>query len=357
MSRFWILLFVLCFGCTKEIDNCLSDYQVDLCGDELTYLNLAYPNNFPDLITPFNNPTTAQGVNLGRHLFYDPILSSDGTVSCASCHHQSSAFADPSQYSTGVNNAVGERNAPTIINPGLQVFFDWDGKSNSLESQASRPIFNEIELHNQNWSDLILRLESSDLYETLFCEAFGDSDIDSAKVIMALSQFQRTLISVNSKFDKFLRGEIMLTTSELNGFDIYNTERGDCFHCHPIGLFTNNNFHNNGLDNEFQDYGRFNITQNINDMGSFKSPTLRNIEYSAPYMHDGRFLTLDDVIEHYNSGGQDSPSVDPLMKYVGVGLFLTDQEKADLKAFLLTLSDPEFINNPDFSNPFNTQIQ
>lgn len=341
---FFIILSIIITSCEK--------YEQDCCGTP-TSINLSYPASFPNPYNPLDNPLSEEGVNLGRHLFYDPILSSDNTVSCASCHKQENAFGDNTQYSFGVNQSLGERNASTIINTAFQSHFDWDGKSESLENQAERPIFNSIELHNNNWSEVINRLQKSNIYPALFCDAFGDEIIDSIKVLNAIAQFERTLISIDSKFDQWLRGEVAFTESEIDGFNIYSTERGDCFHCHPIGLFTDNSFHNNGLDAEFTDLGRYNVTGNPLDQGSFKSPTLRNIEYSAPYMHDGRFGTLDDVIDFYNFGGYDSPTVDPLMKYIGVGLLLTSQEKINLKAFLLTLSDESFINNENLSNPFN----
>ncbi len=346
------LLIIIISSCEKYESNCNDNPSI--CEDNLgpTTVNLSFPSSFPSPNTPTYNPITEEGVNLGRHLFYDPILSSDNTISCASCHKQESAFGDNSQYSFGVNQAIGDRHAPTIVNVAFQNNFDWDGKSSTLEEQAARPIFNEIELHNNNWIDVINRLKLSEIYPDLFCLAFGTEDIDSLHIVMAISQFERSLVSYNSRFDQWLNGQIMFTEEEIDGFNIYATERGDCFHCHPIGLFTDDQFHNNGLDSEFSDLGRYNITQNPLDQGLFKSPTLRNVEFSAPYMHDGRFNTLEEVIDHYNFGGYDSPTVDPLMKYVGVGLLLTDQEKANLKAFLLTLSDESFINNPNFSNPF-----
>jgi cytochrome c peroxidase len=356
-----ILIIFIISGCDKYEPDCNIS---EVCSETFTPTNisLTYPNNFPSPNTPEWNPLTEEGVNLGRHLFYDPILSSDNTISCASCHKQEYAFGANTQFSFGVNQALGTRHSPTIMNVAFQEQFDWDGKSNSLEEQASRPIFNEIELHNNNWSEVINRLAMSDIYPDLFCAAFGTEEIDSLSIVMAISQFERTLISSNSRFDQWLRGEVAFTSEELDGFNIFSSERGDCFHCHPTGLFTDNIFHNNGLDSDFTDMGRYDITGNPLDKGLFKSPSLRNIEFSAPYMHDGRFNTLDEVIEHYNFGGYDSPTVDPLMKYIYTnpynipgltGLLLTEEEKANLKAFLLTLSDPLFIENPNLSNPFN----
>ena len=384
----FFIFFILIFSCNKDDDSsflhgctdelacnynalaeiddgsCIYNSVINdyMCSSTFVpnSLNLSIPDGFPNP-TNLNIDLTEEGVNLGRHLFYDPILSSDNTVSCASCHKPEYAFSDNTPFSVGVNGLIGNRNTPTIINPAFQPTYDWDGRSNSLKEQAVRPLFNEIELHNSNWCEILNRLALSDIYPTLFCEAFGTEEIDSLHVLSALSQFQSTFISSNSKFDKWLNGQVMFTDEELDGFNIYISERGDCFHCHPIGLFTDNLFRNNALDSEFSDLGRFNITGNLLDQGVFKTPTLRNIEFSAPYMHDGRFSTLEEVIEHYNSGGNDSPTVDPLMKYINsnpynipgqTGLLLTDQEKNNLKAFLLTLSDESFINNSNFSNPF-----
>jgi len=348
----FLLIIIILSSCEKYESNCNDNPS--LCEENVntTPFTLSFPSNFPSPNIPTSNPLTEEGINLGRHLFYDPILSSDNTVSCASCHKQESAFGDNTQFSFGVNQAIGDRHAPTIMNAAFQNNFDWDGKSNTLEEQAARPILNEIELHNNNWMEVINRLEMSEIYPHLFCLVFGTETIDSSHVVMAISQFERSLVSYNSRFDQWLNGEIMFTEEEIDGFNIYATERGDCFHCHPIGLFTDDIFHNNGLDSEFTDLGRYDITGNPLDRGLFKSPTLRNIEFSAPYMHDGRFNTLEEVIDHYNFGGYDSPTVDPLMKYVGIGLLLTAEEKENLKAFLLTLSDENFINNTQFSNPF-----
>ena len=199
---------------------------------------------------------------------------------------------------------------------------------------------------NETWTNIENKLNGNIEYVQLFKQAFNIDYIDSNHVVMALAQFERTLISSNSKFDKYIRGEVQLSSSELNGYAIFNSEKGDCFHCHGTQMFMDNSFHNNGLDSEpFLDIGLAAESKDPADNGKFKTPTLRNIEFSAPYMHDGRFSSLEEVIEHYNSGGKYSSTVDTLMKKLGIGLQLTNQEKQDLIAFLKTLSDSEFIEN------------
>jgi cytochrome c peroxidase len=241
-----------------------------------------------------------------------------------------------------------------LINLGWNRKFFWDGRAQSLEIQALEPITNPIEMH-ETWPNAISKLKSAKTYKEDFFKAFGTNDFNSSHAVKALAQFMRTMISYNSRLDKKLRYEINLTPNELNGLVIYMTERGDCFHCHNIDggrLLTDNLFHNNGLDSVFTDSGLYGITGNPSDMGKFLTPTLRNIALTAPYMHDGRFATLEEVVEHYNSGGKPSATVDPLMKHVGTGLGLSAQEKADLVAFLKTFTDSTFITNPAFSNPF-----
>ena len=199
---------------------------------------------------------------------------------------------------------------------------------------------------NNTWQNVEAKLNNNQEYKQLFKQAFNIDYIDSNHVVKAIAQFERTLISNESKFDKYLKGEILLTQSEFNGYAIFNSEKGDCFHCHGTNMFMDNLFHNNGLDTEpFQDLGLGKITNIQSDNGKFKTPTLRNIEFTAPYMHDGRFSTLEEVIEHYNSGGKFSSTVDPLMKKQGIGLQLSNQEKIDLIAYLKTLSDYKFIED------------
>lgn len=326
-----------------------------------TEINLETPEIFglllPPPIIPDNNPLTEEGVALGRKLFYEPLLSGDGTQSCADCHLANNAFTDPDRFSTGIDGSVGTRNAMPIYNFAWNFDnrFFWDGRAVGLEGQAFGPVVNEIEMKN-TWPDAVATLQATSNYPDLFLQAFGTTTIDSVLVVKAIAQFERTMISGNSRFDRHLLGEDILTESELNGFAVFMDEnRGDCFHCHGSDanpLWTDNIFHNNGLDSSFEDNGLGDITNDPLDNGKFKSPSLRNLAYTAPYMHDGRFATLDEVINHYSEGLVFSETIDPLMKNVAEGgAHLTDQDKADLKAFLLSLSEPEFTTNPDFQNP------
>ena len=348
----FLLSTILLFSCKKEgcIDPIALNYNPDahINNGSCEYItttpyHVITPYGFPDMIIPEDNPMTVEGIELGRKLFIDPILSGDGTQSCISCHLQSANFSDTNQFSTGINGMHGNRNASTIINAGWNNSNFWDGRAITLEEQAFSPVVDPIEM-NDTWSNVENKLNSNSEYIQLFKQAYNIDYIDSTHVVMAIAQFERTLISNNSKFDKYSRGEEVFTKSELNGFAIFNSEKGDCFHCHGTSLFTDNLFHNNGLDVEpFLDLGLGKITENTNDNGKFKTPTLRNIEVSAPYMHDGRFATLEKVIEHYDSGGHFSSTVDPLMKKLGVGLNLTNQEKSDLIDFLKTLTDYDYI--------------
>jgi cytochrome c peroxidase len=329
-------------------------------GYEPTSQPLDVPQLFLDNIIapviPNDNPQTNEGVALGKKLFFDTILSENGTKACASCHSPQNAFADNTPTSEGIDGVFGFRNAMPLFNLAWNYGdrFNWDGSALSLERQALEPVENPIELHS-NWNAVVERLQNDSEYPELFRLAFKTSTITKELTTKAIAQFERTLISANSKFDRYSSGQANLTPQELNGLDVFLREdKGDCFHCHgnPNNpLWTDNLFHNNGLDSAFLDLGLGSITGDPNDNGKFKSPSLRNLAYTAPYMHDGRFSTLDDVINHYSEGLQNSPTIDPLMKKVNQGgVQLSDQDKSDLKAFLLSLSDPSFINNPMFQN-------
>jgi len=288
-------------GCTEK--NAIN-YNINAIIDDgscnyfsTTPYEITIPEGFPNMTIPENNPITVEGVILGEKLFNDPILSANNNQACINCHQKAFSFSDPNQFSTGVDNIKGTRNASALINLGWNKKFNWDGSVSSLEEQAFEPVTNPIEMHN-TWENVANKLNSHEEYPNLFKAAFNIEYIDSTYVVMAIAQFERTLISVNSKFDKYLRGEAQLTPSEFNGYAIFNSEKGDCFHCHGSQMFMDNSFHNNGLDNEpFTDQGLGRVTGNASDNGKFKTPSLRNIEFSAPYMHDGRFSSLDEVIK------------------------------------------------------------
>ncbi len=310
----------------------------------------------PPPFIPADNPLTVEGVALGKKLFFDPILSADNAQSCGTCHLPASGFTENNAFSVGIDGIAGNRNSMAIFNMAWNFNnkFFWDGRAIGAEGQAFGPVVNPIEMHN-TWPNAVASLQIDPEYPDLFDAAFGTSTIDSNLVVKAIAQFERTVISANSKFDRVLLELESFTESEVRGFNLFTTEDGDCFHCHGTGgnpLWTNNDFHNNGLDETFTDKGLGAVTGNAFDDGKFKTPSLRNLVFTAPYMHDGRFETIDEVIEHYSSGVKISPTIDPLMQFsFQGGVQLDAQEKADLKAFLLTLTDSSFITNPDYQAP------
>lgn len=341
-----IILFVSC-----EDKNSRPAYNP-------SYVDLEIPAVFKDRIlppiVPVDNPLTTQGISLGKKLFYDPILSADGTQSCASCHNQANAFSDSSRFSIGIDKIKGTRNSMPIFNIAwnYREKFFWDGRAFNIENQVEGPVENPIEMHN-TWKNAVLDLQNHIDYPDLFYSAFGTDQITKELITKAIAQFERTLISANSRFDQFLLEQIDLTFDERIGYFIFEDEsKGDCFHCHGSiqnPLWTDNNFHNNGLDSVFNDIGYEGVTGDPSDRGKFKTPSLRNLKFTAPYMHDGRFNTLDEVINHYSEGVVFSPSIDPLMKsaYKG-GVHLSDDEKRQLKAFLLSLTDDSFVTNEEY---------
>jgi cytochrome c peroxidase len=337
----------------------------DKVGHEPTPYVLDIPSHFPDMIIPADNPMTVEGVQLGRKLFYEKKLSGDNTISCASCHAPENSFTDPNQFSVGIDGVQGTRNSMALINMGWQDFFFWDGRSKTLEQQILEPVPNPIEMH-QSWSKAVSKLNSDMNYRNMFFRAFNEEGIDSVKVSKAIAQFIRTMISGSSKFDVMYKHEnsmslsnseqailLSITPEEWGGYDLFKSLNGaDCFHCHNGALMQVKKFSNNGLDASFTDLGRGAVTGNPSDNGKFKVPTLRNIELTGPFMHDGRFATLDEVIEHYSSGIHQSSTIDPLIEFASQGgVQLDAQEKDLLKKFLLTLTDHNFVNNPDFQDP------
>jgi cytochrome c peroxidase len=344
----FLLSFFLLMNCSSKEEEIYTPIPYNL---EIPTL---FANKLIAPLIPSNNPLTQEGVTLGKKLFFDKILSGDGTQSCASCHNPKKSFTDNQQFSNGIDGLLGTRNSMPLFNLAwnFDERFAWDGKEFGLEKQAFEPVSNPIEMH-ANWKNVVQKLQNHLEYPILFLHAFGSSTIDSVAVTKAIAQFERTLISGNSKFDQYLKGEASITSEEQNGFTVFMDEaKGDCFHCHGSDnnpLWTDNKFHNNGLDATFSDLGFGKVTGDPADNGKFRSPSIRNLAFTAPYMHDGRFETLDEVINHYSEGLKRSSTIDPLMKKVHQGgVLLTTKEKADLKAFLLSLSDFDFVNNKGF---------
>ncbi|HSD08744.1 cytochrome-c peroxidase [Flavobacterium sp.] len=310
------------------------------------------PPNFPALAYDLaNNPPTEKGFELGKKLFYDGRLSSDGLVSCGFCHIQQNAFTHHGHtVSHGVDNAVGTRNTQPIQNLAYQTTFMYDGATNHLDLQPVIPFTNPVEM-NGNFTKAIAMMKADPEYQKLFKIAFADGEINSENMLKALGQFMVMLTSSNSRFDKYRRHESggTLTNEELDGYVIFNAK---CSSCHATDLFTDNSFRNNGLPVNLavNDVGRYRVTQLTSDYYKFKVPSLRNIEKTAPYMHDGRFFTLEAVLEHYNSGVVASETLDPILYKNGtLGIALTEIEKIKLIAFLKTLTDNQYLTDKRFS--------
>jgi cytochrome c peroxidase len=326
-----------------------------------TYNPVAASIAVPDFVTSFagdmkvpaDNPLTVDGIILGRKLFYEKLLSNNNSISCATCHNQAEGFDDKRPFSQGTNGAFGNRNAMPIVNLAYSSRFFWDGRRNSLEGQAHDPVTNPIEMA-EKWPVVVGKLQMSSNYADLFYKAFGTRIIDSTLVVKAIAQFERTLVSFNSRFDKYyyLGDSMALTAQEKNGLALF-TGKGMCDNCHRMNtLFTDNMFRNNGLDVAPRDGGLMKFTGLPSDNGKFKVSTLRNIAETSPYMHDSRFATLEEVVEHYSSGiKENSPNLDEHMPAFGSGLNLTPDEKSDLVAFMRSLSDTAFLNNAAFSDP------
>lgn len=293
------------------------------------------------------NPLTEEGFQLGKELFYDPILSRNNTISCASCHLQATGFTHVDHdLSHGIDDRIGIRNSLALINLAWNKSFMWDGGINHIEVQPLAPITSTVEM-DETLENTVHKLQQSEKYQLLFQKAFDTQKITGQLTLKALSQFLVMLNSTNSKYDKVMRKEAVFTATEQNGYALF---KNHCSSCHQEPLFTSDRFENNGLpiDSTLNDMGRMKITQNPNDALKFKVPTLRNIQFTYPYMHDGRFTTLTEVIKHYNSGIQKSKTLSKLLQKP---MKLSDNDRVDLVAFLKTLSDNEFLFNERFSHP------
>jgi cytochrome c peroxidase len=314
---------------------------------------IVVPDNFPEPVYGVDkNPPTRAAFELGRTLFYDPRLSRTGEVSCGSCHQQFVAFAhDGHQLSHGVNDRIGTRNTPALQNLRWKLNFFWDGGPNNIETMPLAPITNPVEM-DETLDNVLGKLNADASYQRRFKQVFGgNGPIDSYQFLRALAQFTAALTSSNSRYDKYARQETggTFTASELRGLTVL---RQKCGSCHAGELFTDESFRNNGLDRRFPlDSGRAHITRRSIDAGRFKVPSLRNVALTGPYMHDGRFTTLEEVLDHYDHGIIESATLDPLLRRPGLepGIALAPQERQDLLAFLHTLTDEQFLHNPQLA--------
>jgi cytochrome c peroxidase len=310
-----------------------------------TPLPISIPKLWPKPYYDFTqNPPTVEGFELGRKLFYDPILSRDTTISCATCHFQATGFAHTDhELSHGIEGKIGTRNALSLQNLIWSKSFMWDGGVNHLDVQALNPITNPLEM-DETLPHVLQKLQADAQYPGLFSKAFGTSKITGQLLLRALSQFMMQLNSCNAKYDKVMRQEAVFTTQEENGYQLFKQK---CSSCHQEPLFKSNSFENNGLamDPYLLDLGRMKITGNSSDSLRFNVPSLRNCQFTAPYMHDGRFKTLTEVVKNYNTLTTNSL----LSKKLQISLHLSDNERVDLVAFLKTLSDPEFLFNPKYA--------
>ena len=335
----WYIFALFLFSCGGEVIG-----DVDPGGSSFKPV---VPEGFPKLEYPEDNRFTNARWQLGRKLFYDPVMSRDSTVSCSSCHKQSLAFADNLPTTPGVDNLPGVRNSPSLGNIGYHPYYTREGGVPSLEMQVLVP----IQEHNEFGFNILLiqeRLMNNDDYIELSKKAY-DRNPDYFVITRALATFERSLISGNSAFDqyKFQGNPRAISKDEIAGMELFYSARTNCATCHEGFNFTNYSFQNNGLYLQYADTGRQRLTGEASDRALFKVPSLRNVGLTGPYMHDGTFATLDEVIKHYNTGGKAHPNKSPLLK----PLHLTGEEQQQLVAFLESLTDYDFISNPNFQKP------
>jgi cytochrome c peroxidase len=337
MRKAGLLLALAAFfaGCDTSQDPFDAGVMVDF------YTPEGFP---PPVYTLKDNPLSTERFLLGKKLFYDPLLSVDSTVSCGSCHQQTVAFAHADhQFSHGINDLLGNRNSPGLFNLAWHNELFWDGGSHNLELQPLGPITNPVEM-NETLPNVIFKLRRSSFYPAMFKDAFGTDTIITDHLMKALAQFMAVMISDQSKYDQYRRGELSLSSSEMNGLNIF---RSNCASCHTEPLLSDFSYRNNGLDSVYvNDPGRARITNNPLDSGKFKVPSLRNVMLTFPYMHDGRLNNMSKVLDHYASGVKSSNTLDPLL---AGGIQLTLEERKDLLAFMTTLTDYRFIRDRRFS--------
>lgn len=310
------------------------------------------PANFPPPAYDLSlNPVTEAGFALGKKLFYDPVLSRDSTIACADCHISYAAFSHPDHpTSHGIDGLFGRRNALPVQNMLWETGFFWDGGVPNLDLVPLNAIQSPVEM-DENPAHVLAKLRATSHYPALFKQAFGSDEITTARFLQALSQFMAMLVSANSPYDRYVRNEpgAILTAEELEGLDIFKRK---CSSCHATDLFTDQSFRNNGIINDFTlDKGRNEVSALPDDIGKFRVPSLRNVASTAPYMHNGKFKTLESVLDHYAGGVKDSPALDPLLRQAdgNLGIPLNADEKTKIIAFLKTLTDEEFLRNNLFA--------
>lgn len=328
--------FLFIISCSLALAFCQSEQLFQI------------PKGFPKPDYNFKqNKLSKEKIALGRRLFYDPILSKDSTISCATCHSPYNAFAHTDHdLSHGIDGKIGTRNSPALMNLAWQKSFMWDGAINHLDMQALAPISHPAEM-NEDIAHVIKKLQKTTYYPQAYYTAFGDSSISGEYTLKAIAQFMLTLVSADAKYDQVRLKKAKFTPQEQNGYQLF---KKNCATCHQEPLFSTYQFANNGLpiDSTLNDWGRVKITQNPADSFKFKIPTLRNIEFSYPYMHDGRFKKLSQVINHYSNEIVHNTTLSPALKQP---IRLSNNEKIDVIAFLLTLSDKNFIFNPNHTPP------
>ncbi|MCI4668075.1 MAG: cytochrome-c peroxidase [Bacteroidia bacterium] len=341
MMTFPLILLLGVLSCLY-LESCSAKKEIQLIDSEPYPIEI--PKGFPDIKIPEGNELTKARVALGKKLFFDPILSVDSSLSCGSCHLQKNAFTDLRTTSIGVEGRVGPRNTPSLVNVAFNPYFFFEGGSPSLEAQSLGPIetFHEMDF---NAALLTKRLAADEHYQKMAQEAYG-MEMKLFVIVSALASFERTLISANSPYDRAINGDSSaMTPAQWRGKELFFSDHTNCASCHPAPLFTNFSIENIGLEKEYQDKGRYRVTLKNEDIGKFKTPGLRNIGLTAPYMHDGSLESLDMVIEHFNVGGLGHKNQHPLIR----PLDLSDHQKKDLIAFLHALTDQDVLLKPEWA--------
>jgi cytochrome c peroxidase len=342
------LLWVFSLFMVLILSSCSDEVIEPLEKDEA--YSIESPSGFPKMTFDITgNPVTINGVALGKKLFYEGKLSRNNTISCGFCHIQEYAFTHHGHnVSHGIDNRLGIRNAPAIQNMAFLKNYTWDGVSHNLDERSLVPITTDFEM-DSSLPEAVGKLNADAKYKQMFKAAFGDENITGERILKAISQFIVTMVSADSKYDQYKKGQAAFTGKEIQGMNLFQQK---CASCHSGELFTDESFRNTGMyyNAQFDDRGRYRVTLDWDDNMKFRVPSLRNVEYTAPYMHDGRFYTLDAVMNFYSDQVEDNPNLDPQLKQNGhLGIPMNTQEKQVIIAFMKTLSDKKFISDPKFA--------